>query len=40
MQPNHSLEFHIFSDSSDTSHDIYPRVVFMTVFLVHPAAVI
>ena len=30
----------MFSDSLDTSHDVYPRMAFMTVFTVHPEAII
>ena len=37
---SYSLEFNVFSDSSDTSHSIYLRAVFMTVFTQHPEAII
>ena len=42
MQSNYSIEFHVFSDSSDTSCDVYPiaRVAFMTVLAVHPEAIL
>ena len=40
MQYSYSIEFDVFSDSSDTSRDIYPRAAFMTIFAVHPEAII
>ena len=40
MQSSYSIEVDVFSDSSDTSCGIYPRVAFMTVFVVHPETVI
>ena len=43
MQSSYSIEFSVFSvfsDSSDTSRGIYPRVAFMTVFTLHPEAII
>ena len=39
MQSSYSIEFHIFSDSSDTSCSIYTRAAFMTVLAVHPEAI-
>ena len=40
MQSSYSIEFDVFSDSSDTSHGIYLRAAFMTVFELHPEAII
>ena len=39
MQSSYSIEFHIFSDSSDTSCSIYTRTAFMTVLAVHLEAI-
>ena len=36
MQYSYSIEFHVFSDSSDTSRGIYQRAVFMTVSPLYP----
>ena len=40
MQSSFSIEFDVFSDSSDTSHDVYPRTAFMTIFAAYPEAII
>ena len=40
MQPSYSIQFDVFSDSSDTSHGVYPRAAFMTLFAVHCEAII
>ena len=40
MQSNYSIEFDVFSYSSDTSCSVYLRVAFMTVFALHPEAII
>ena len=40
MQSSYSIEFNVFSDSSDTSCGIYPRAAFITVFALHPEAII
>ena len=37
---SYSIEFNVFSDSSDTSCSVYLRAVFMTVFTQHPEAII
>ena len=36
----YSIEFHVLSDSSDTSQSFYSRAVFLAVFAVHPEAII
>ena len=38
MQSRSSIEFHVFSNSSNTSHSIYLRVLLMTVLAVHSEA--
>ena len=40
MKFSYSIEFNVFSDSSDMSCGIYPRVALMTVFALHPEAII
>ena len=40
MQTSYFIEFDVFSDSSDTSHSVYPKAAFMTTFAVHPEAII
>ena len=40
MQSSYSIEFGVFSDSSDTSCVVYLRVAFMTVFALLPEAII
>ena len=37
---NPAIEFDLFSDSSDTSHSIYSRAAFMTVFVLYTKAII
>ena len=40
MQSSYSIAFHVFSDSTDTSHGAYPMMAFMTVFKVHTEAIV
>ena len=40
MQSSYSIELNVFGSKSDTSHGIYPRAAFMTVFAQNPAAII
>ena len=40
MQFSYSIEFNVFGGRSDTSRGIYPRAAIMTVFALHPEAII
>ena len=40
MQSSYFIEFDVFSDSSDTSCGIYSTAAFMTVYALHPEAIL
>ena len=40
MHSSYSIEFDVYSDSSDTSCGVYLKTAFMTIFTMHPEATI
>ena len=36
MHSTYSIDFHVLSDNSDTSHGAYPKEAFMALLVVYP----